>query len=66
MSVETQLINPSQHTYYVMNLHNDRWTKISECFFNLEEAKQVYSHLLKEYPFARIGGSQTRVVTEND
>lgn len=57
MSVDTQQIISSRHVYYVMNMRNDKWIKISQLFFSLEEAKRAYSQLLKEYPFARLGGS---------
>lgn len=57
MSVDTQQIISSRHAYYVMNMRNDKSIKISQLFFSLEEAKRAYSRLLKEYPFARLGGS---------
>ena len=56
MSVDTQQIYSNQPAYYVINMHNDQWVKISKSFFNLEDAKNAYSELLKEYPFARLGG----------
>lgn len=37
-------------------MRNDKWIKISQLFFSLDEAKRVYSRLLREYPFARLGG----------
>ena len=60
MSVDTQTISPLQTTYYVMNMYEDKWVKISESFVNLEEAKQAYLILLKDYPFARLGGSSLK------
>ncbi len=57
MSVDITQINSQVPICYVINLRNDQWVKISELFSNLEEAKQAYSNLIKEYPFARMGGS---------
>ena len=37
-------------------MRNDQWVKISKNFIDLEEAKNAYSELLKEFPFARLGG----------
>ena len=48
----------SQSIYYVMNMKNDHWVKISDIYFNLEEAKNAYRRLLKRHPFARLGGSK--------
>lgn len=48
----------SQSTYYVMNMKNDHWVKISDIYFNLEEAKNAYFKLLRRHPFARLGGSK--------
>lgn len=66
MSADTQQIISPRHTYYVMNMRNDKWVKISQSFFNLEEAKRAYSRLLKEYPFARLGGNKEADITEGD
>ena len=65
MSVDTQQLISPQPIYYVMNMRNENWVQISELYFNLEEAKQAYSRLLKKYPFARLGGSKKSVVTDN-
>ena len=56
MNVDITQINLQVPIYYVINLCNDQWVKISELFSNLEEAKQAYSNLIKEYPFARMDG----------
>ena len=53
-----QQIYSSQSTYYVMNMKNDHWVKISDTYFNLEEARNIYLKLLKRHPFARLGGSK--------
>lgn len=58
MSAQNQQTFSSQSTYYVMNMKNDRWVKISDTYFNLEEARNVYLKLLKRHPFARLGGSK--------
>ncbi len=57
MSTDTQIITQPQTTYYVMNMRNDKWIKISKSFASLDEARQVYIDLLRNYPFARLGGS---------
>ena len=56
MSTQTQATISSQTTYYVMNLKDDHWVKISDTYFDLEEAQLAYSKLLKRHPFARLGG----------
>ena len=63
MSMDTQqIISPQlELAYYVMNLREEHWVQISETYLNLEEAKQAYKGLLKEYPFARMGGSLRQV-----
>jgi len=58
MSAQIKQTLSSQSIYYVMNLKNDHWMKISDTYFSLEEAKKAYSKLLKRYPFARLGGSK--------
>ena len=58
MSAQNQQTFSSQLTYYVMNMKNDHWVKISDIYFNLEEVRNVYFKLLKKHPFARLGGSK--------
>jgi len=58
MSAQNQQTFSSQSTYCVMNMKNDRWVKISDTYFNLEEARNVYLKLLKRHPFARLGGTK--------
>ena len=58
MSAQNLQTFSSRPTYYVMNIKNDHWVKISDIYFNLEDARSAYSKLLKKYPFARLGGSK--------
>ena len=62
MSTQIKATLSSHATYYVMNMKNDRWVKISDTYFNLEEAQIAYSELLKMYPFARLGGGNNLAV----
>ena len=64
MSTQIQPNFSSQPIYYVMNMQNDHWVKISDVYFNLEEAKSAYSALLKRHPFARLGGCIHNAVEE--
>lgn len=65
MSLDIQQTILPRPAYYVMDMRDDCWVQISELYFNLEEAKQAYSRLLKDYPFARLGGSKESAVTDN-
>lgn len=56
MSAQIKQTFTSQSIYYVMNMKNDHWVKISDTYFNLEEAKNAYRTLLRRHPFARLGG----------
>ncbi len=56
MSVDTQQINTNQPAYYIINMRDDKWVKVSKSFKDLAEAKNAYTELLKKYPFARLGG----------
>ena len=58
MSAQNQQTSYPRQTYYVMNMKNDHWVKISDIFLSLEDATIAYSKLLKIYPFARLGGSK--------
>ena len=58
MSAQIKQTFSSQSTYYVINMKDDHWVKISDIYFNLEEAKNAYLKLLKRHPFARLGGSK--------
>ncbi len=58
MSTHIKPALSSQSTYYVMNMKNDHWVKISDVYFDLEEANNVYLKLLRRHPFARLGGSK--------
>ena len=64
MSADTQQIISPRPTYYVMNMRNEHWVQISDAYFNLDEAKQAYTYLLKKYSFARLGGSHKPAVRE--
>ena len=65
MSTQIHHALSSHATYYVMNMKNDHWVKISDIYFNLEEAKSAYFELLKRHPFARLGGSNHLAVKNN-
>ncbi len=58
MSAQNLQTSSSRPTYYVMNIKNDHWVKISDIYFDLEEARSAYCKLLKRHPFARLGGSK--------
>ena len=58
MSTQIKTSLSSQATYYVMNMKNDHWVKISDVYFDLEDANNAYIKLLKRHPFARLGGSK--------
>ena len=55
MSVDISKINSLAPIYYVINLRNDQWVKISELFSNLEEAKQAYSDIIKRVSLRTFG-----------
>ena len=62
MSTQTKPNPSSLSTYYVMNMKNDRWVKISDVYLDLEEANNAYLKLLNKHPFARLGGSKQLAV----
>ena len=62
MSTQIQPSFSSQVSYYVMNMKNEHWIKISDTYFDLDEAKTAYSKLIKRHPFARLGGKNNFTV----
>lgn len=56
MNLDITQINIIGPVYYVINLHDEQCVKISDIFSNLEEAKGAYSIIVKDHPFARLGG----------
>ncbi len=64
MSAQIKQTFSSQSIYYVMNMKNDHWERISDTYSHLEEAKNVYSVLLKRHPFARLGGHKQLSINE--
>ncbi len=62
MSTQIQPALSSQVTYYVMNMKNEHWIKISDTYSDLDEAKKAYSNLIKRHPFARLGGRNNFIV----